>query len=341
MHNMGKTVGELHALLIEYEKGLPKMAATPQVMAIQGGRTRKPIRNRKLLKARRPSKDDACPHCKEVGHWKRNYPVYLAELIVKKKQVGTASSSEAAKFLRDFKSLAKEADESFAKHKALEYEIERLSKAVVSQDIMSIVQKCKYDKISYDKAYNDMQQKIKRFQAQLGDLKGKSKDTPCVSDTLDPLFQKLEDENVALEFQVPPKVVESNDLAHPVTSNSVPTTKESKVVKNDKVIALGMFRINPFNTSRKDKFVPINQARASVRTKSVAVSQPQVVTKKDVNSDSNSCSFTGVDITAKTRRPQPRSNTKTDRVPSTSKSSLLALFLYKSNKNVISRLSHN
>nr|GEW90893.1 zinc finger, CCHC-type [Tanacetum cinerariifolium] len=30
MHNMGKTVGEQHALLIEYEKGLPKKATTPQ-----------------------------------------------------------------------------------------------------------------------------------------------------------------------------------------------------------------------------------------------------------------------------------------------------------------------
>ncbi|GJV40690.1 retrotransposon protein, putative, ty1-copia subclass [Tanacetum coccineum] len=41
MHNMGKTIGELHALLIEYEKGLPKKADTPQVMAIQGGRIQK------------------------------------------------------------------------------------------------------------------------------------------------------------------------------------------------------------------------------------------------------------------------------------------------------------
>ncbi|GJX46856.1 retrotransposon protein, putative, ty1-copia subclass [Tanacetum coccineum] len=32
-------------------------------------------------------------HCKEVGHWKRNCPVYLAELLKKKKQVGSASSS--------------------------------------------------------------------------------------------------------------------------------------------------------------------------------------------------------------------------------------------------------
>nr|GEZ25805.1 hypothetical protein [Tanacetum cinerariifolium] len=39
-------------------------------------------------------------------------------------------SSEAAKFVRDFKSLAKEADESLAKHKALELEIEHLLRAV-------------------------------------------------------------------------------------------------------------------------------------------------------------------------------------------------------------------
>ncbi|GKE65278.1 hypothetical protein Tco_1519439 [Tanacetum coccineum] len=151
---------------------------------------------------------------------------------------------EADKFVRDSKFVAKEADEYLAKHKSLEYEIERLLRAVVSQDIMSIVQsnsgvdtsnlqteldrtkekletciikkekeyvvlsnnwykkceECKYDKISYDKAYKDMQQKIKRLQTQLRDLKGKSKDTLCVSDTLDPLSQKLEDENVELEF---------------------------------------------------------------------------------------------------------------------------------------------
>nr|GFA91253.1 hypothetical protein [Tanacetum cinerariifolium] len=50
-------------------------------------------------------------------------------------------NKEAAKFVRDFKSLAKEADESLTKHKALELEIERLLRAIVSQDIMSVVQK--------------------------------------------------------------------------------------------------------------------------------------------------------------------------------------------------------
>ncbi|GJT75471.1 putative RNA-directed DNA polymerase [Tanacetum coccineum] len=51
-------------------------------------------KNPKLIAKERPAKDDDCHHCKEVGHWKRNYHVYLAELIKKEKQVGTASSSD-------------------------------------------------------------------------------------------------------------------------------------------------------------------------------------------------------------------------------------------------------
>ncbi|GJQ97312.1 retrovirus-related pol polyprotein from transposon TNT 1-94 [Tanacetum coccineum] len=118
MHNMGKTVGELNAMLIEYENGLPKKAETPQVMMIKAGKIQKA--NKKSLKVKgkgkangkrkdkqvyipkpknpkpsakeHPTKDDACHHCKEVGHWNRNCPVYLAELLKKKKQVGSASS---------------------------------------------------------------------------------------------------------------------------------------------------------------------------------------------------------------------------------------------------------
>nr|GEY33922.1 hypothetical protein [Tanacetum cinerariifolium] len=59
---------------------------------------------------------------------------------------------------------------------------------------------------------------------------------------------------------------------------------------------------------------------ASAGTKPITVSQPPVFTKKDVNSDSNGLSSMGLNNT-KTRRPQPRSNTKNDRVPSASKSS--------------------
>nr|GFA12595.1 retrovirus-related Pol polyprotein from transposon TNT 1-94 [Tanacetum cinerariifolium] len=235
----------------------------------------------------------------------------------------------------------------------------------------------------------------------LGVLKGKSKDTSCVSDTLNPLSQKLESKNMELEFHVLnyarenahlkatyknlfdsiyvlrtqtktiivslqnelqntiyenaklraqlfkkvyvqkdntcgtstntkfakqsivenlPKVHEIHALSKP---NSVLIPQESKVVKNDKVIALGMFRINTFKTSREEKHMP-NNVRASARTKPITVSQPPVISKKDVNSDSNGLSSTGIDNT-KTRRPQPRRNTKNDRVPSASKRNLKLL----------------
>ncbi|GJT47568.1 retrovirus-related pol polyprotein from transposon TNT 1-94 [Tanacetum coccineum] len=305
---------------------------------------------------------------------------------------------EASKFVRDFQSLANKANESLAMNNALELEIKSLLRAVFKLDRTKerlenyIIKKeneyaklwddwykkceeCKYDKISYDKAYNDMQQKIERLQAQLGDLKGKCKDTSCVSNTLDPLPRNLENENVELVFQVsnqkdtskgtstntkfanqsterkpflqslrnqfavrqpnafrserpnfsktqiPQKADKTHDLSNPVTSNSVPTTKESKVVDYDKVTAPGMFRIDPHQTSRKDNLVPNKPSKASVRTNPITISQPHVIIKKAVNIDSNGFSSTGVDITTKTRRPQPRSNTKNDRVPSASKSS--------------------
>nr|GEY42740.1 hypothetical protein [Tanacetum cinerariifolium] len=57
-------------------------------------------------------------------------------------------------------------------------------------------------KILYDKAYNDMQQKIKWLQAQLGDLKDKSSDTQCASNTLDHVSQKPEDGNMSLESKI-------------------------------------------------------------------------------------------------------------------------------------------
>ncbi|GJZ94741.1 hypothetical protein Tco_0666944 [Tanacetum coccineum] len=297
---------------------------------------------------------------------------------------------EVAKFIRDFQSLANEADESLDKQKKMEREIDCLLRAV--NDWHTKCEECKYDKILYDKAYNDMKQMIEWLQAQLGDLKGKSKDTSCASDTLDPLSQKLENENVELEFQVqnygkeiahlkttyknlfdsisvtraqnktltdslqtqlqdfiyenaklraklsdkvseqkntnkgssantkfanqsilgrpflqpirnnfvmrqpnafqskrpklsnnrtPQKVDKTNDLSKPVTSNSVPSTHEPKVVNITKVIALGMLRMNPTMNSRVDMFVPNKYVKASVRTKPTTASQPRVITKND------------------------------------------------------------
>nr|GEV34550.1 retrovirus-related Pol polyprotein from transposon TNT 1-94 [Tanacetum cinerariifolium] len=109
-----------------------------------------------------------------------------------------------------------------------------------------------------------------------------------------------------------PKIDENNALSEPVTSNLIPTPQESKVMKNDKVIALGMFRVNLCKPSREEKYVP-NKVRASGRKNSITVSQPHFITKKDVNSDSNGLTSIGVDNTAKTRRLRPRSNTKNDR----------------------------
>nr|GFA58793.1 hypothetical protein [Tanacetum cinerariifolium] len=223
---------------------------------------------------------------------------------------------------------------------------------------------CKYDKISYDKAYKDVQQKIKRLQAQLGDLKENAHLKSTYKNLFDSismlraqtktiiaflqnelqsniyknaklrtqLFKKVFDQKYNTQdtsantkfanqpvVENLPKIGKTNALSKPVTSNSVSTTQESKGVNNDKVIAPGMFRINPDKTSKEAKKVP-NIVSARNRTKLITVSQPPVITKKYVNSDLNGLSSTGVDNT-KTRRPQPRSNTKNDKVPPASKSS--------------------
>ncbi|GJV64179.1 hypothetical protein Tco_1475007 [Tanacetum coccineum] len=77
------------------------------------------------------------------------------------------------------------------------------------------------------------------------------------------------------------EVDKTNDLSKPVTSNSVPSTHEPKVVNITKVIALGMLRMNPTMNSRVDMFVPNKYVKASVRTKPTTASQPRVITKND------------------------------------------------------------
>nr|GFB31663.1 retrovirus-related Pol polyprotein from transposon TNT 1-94 [Tanacetum cinerariifolium] len=119
--------------------------------------------------------------------------------------------------------------------------------------------------------------------------------------------------------EILPKIGETNTLSKPVTSNSVSTPQVFKGVNNAKVISPGMFRISPDKISKEAKKMP-NTVSASSRTKLITVSQPNVITKKKVNSNLNGLSSTGLDNT-KTRRPQPRSNTKNVRVPSASKSS--------------------
>ncbi|GJT15946.1 hypothetical protein Tco_0874652 [Tanacetum coccineum] len=228
-------------------------------------------------------------------------------------------------------------------------------------------EECKYDKISYDKAYNDMQQKIERLQAQLGDLKGKSSDTQCASNTLDPLSQKPKDDNVSLESQTnsiidtlqkqlydtvyenaklraqlfdkvskvkgTTKVDKTNALSKPDTSNSAPFTRESKGVQTANVIAPRIFKTNPSKASRVDNVVPNKPVKTSIRIKPITISQPNVIHKQQANSDLNSFSSTRVNNTAKTRRPHPRSNSNTYRVSSKSKSSCLSNNVEKIEEN--------
>nr|GEW60839.1 hypothetical protein [Tanacetum cinerariifolium] len=122
------------------------------------------------------------------------------------------------------------------------------------------------------------------------------------------------------KFTVFPKVCETYALSKPVTSNSIPTPQESKFMKNDKVIAPGMFKINPFKPSREEKFAPNKHVKASIRTKPIIVSQPHVITKNDVKSKTNGFLPKDVKITTKTRRPLPRNNPNNDTAPSKSKS---------------------
>nr|GEY17615.1 hypothetical protein [Tanacetum cinerariifolium] len=103
------------------------------------------------------------------------------------------------------------------------------------------------------------------------------------------------------------------------TQDTSVNTKFAKQPIVENLPKVGMFKINHAKTFREEKHVP-NTVRASAMTKPITVSQPHIITKKDVNSDLNGLSSTGVDNT-KTRRPQPRSNTKHDRVSSASKSS--------------------
>ncbi|GKB47374.1 hypothetical protein Tco_0898127, partial [Tanacetum coccineum] len=228
----------------------------------------------------------------------------------------------------------------------LDHTKEKLESCVIKKEKEYIVlwnnwykkcEECKYDKISYNKAYNDMQNQIERLQPQLGDLKGKSSNTQCASNTLDPLSQKHEDENYSVtplpKSTVIPKVGESNALSKLVTSNSASSSRDSTVVNNERVIAPGIFRINHFKASRVDNFVPNKHVKASVRTKPITVSQHHVITKKYVNSNTNGFSPKDVESTTRTRRPQHRNNPQYDKVPSKSKSSFLSQNFEKIEEN--------
>nr|GEW07034.1 hypothetical protein [Tanacetum cinerariifolium] len=119
---MGNTVNELHAMPKLHEQTLPK-SNTPALHVIQAGKVQKGNKHKKSQsqtaakgqnhgkginkqayapkpkiptppKKENPTKDSICHECREIGHWKRNCPQYLAELIKKKKN--TASGADGS-----------------------------------------------------------------------------------------------------------------------------------------------------------------------------------------------------------------------------------------------------
>ncbi|GKB85601.1 hypothetical protein Tco_0957873, partial [Tanacetum coccineum] len=130
-----------------------------------------------------------------------------------------------------------------------------------------------------------------------------------------------------------PKVGESNALSKLVTSTSAPSSRESTVVNNERVIDPGIFRINPFKASRVDNFMHNKHVITRVRKKPITVSQPHVITKKDVNSNTTGFSPKDIESTTRTRIPQPRNNPKNENVPFKSKSSCLSNNLVKIEEN--------
>nr|GEV36227.1 hypothetical protein [Tanacetum cinerariifolium] len=122
----------------------------------------------------------------------------------------------------------------------LAVEVEKVNMAVVVQDLMSIMQNNSVvdtsDLQTELDPYNDMQNQIEWLQAYLGDLKGKSTNTHRESDILDPLSQKLQDENVSLEFQ--PRSNTKNDRVPSASTSSCLKNKEAEVEERHRTLLL-------------------------------------------------------------------------------------------------------
>ncbi|GKC20102.1 retrovirus-related pol polyprotein from transposon TNT 1-94, partial [Tanacetum coccineum] len=108
------------------------------------------------------------------------------------------------------------------------------------------------------------------------------------------------------------------------TSVNTKFTKQSLLGKPPSSSKSKLYSVTPFPNSKVISKVGESNAMSNpVTSNSAPFAGESKVVKNDnenVNSNSNGISSTGVESTAKTRRPQPKSNTKNDRVPSASKS---------------------
>jgi hypothetical protein len=186
-------------------------------------------------------------------------------------------------------------------------------------------EECKYDKLSYERAFKNMKKQNDHLRAQLESQKGKGAETkfakpstsekPNVSNTVNKPKMSIS--------RFAPKVDEKKDLTKPVNQTPLPKQSENEkildkgkaVVETPKVIAPGLFRISPTNASAStsktnDKGIKDN-------------SKESRYAKKDNNINPNACALpsTGLESTSRSSRLKPKSNTRNNRVSSASKSS--------------------
>ncbi|KAI5650186.1 hypothetical protein M9H77_36191 [Catharanthus roseus] len=104
MHNMEKSINELHGMLKQAEQNIRK--SSPNVLMVQKGQFKK---NKGKGKGKdmakkgkgkqkpkpkvKPPKEGTCFHCNEPGHWKRNCKLYLEE---KKKQKASETATSGS-----------------------------------------------------------------------------------------------------------------------------------------------------------------------------------------------------------------------------------------------------
>ncbi|GKC29920.1 hypothetical protein Tco_1037214 [Tanacetum coccineum] len=289
--------------------------------------------------------------------------------IAQKEEAGIQLTQEEFDFMAD--ACACEETESVQMNCTSEDTLQQASTSVTQSDNAPVYDS---DGSAEEKeyAYNDMQQKIERLQAQLGDLKGKSSDTQCASNTLDPVSQKLKDENVSLESQV---LNYAKENAHLKTtyknlfdSIKVTQAKTNSIINSlqkqlyDTIYENAKLRAQLFDKVSEPKDTTKGTRTNTMFTKQSILGKPpssssgsklysvspfpksSVLPKVDKTNalskpvTSNSAPSTRepkvvVNNTAKTRRPHPRSISNTDRVTSMSKSSCLSNNIEKIEEN--------